>query len=136
MWPKQPLIGEPEERGRGFENEGGVARFVNQPPLVCPLRASETWRGRALGGSGRGLAPAPSLKAQMGSIGELFLDGYIRFGRTTQRPVRVKKSWCKHHVLSEQTWKTTKQQAAGLFQSTVANYKGFPEVNPGGLNLR
>lgn len=48
------------------------------------------------GGIGSG---ATSLTPNMGSIGELFMDWYIRFGRRSERLVREEQPWSKHHVL-------------------------------------
>lgn len=43
-------------------------------------------RGRADSAGGIGSA-ATSLTPNMGSIGELFMDGYIRFGKRSERLV-------------------------------------------------
>lgn len=49
-------------------------------------------RGRAIGSVATSLAP------NMGSIGELFMDGYIRFGKRSKRLVREEKPRRKHRV--------------------------------------
>lgn len=55
---------------------------------------------------GRGQAPlegaigsgAASRLPNMGSIGELFMDGYIRFGKRSKRLVCEEKPRSKHHA--------------------------------------
>lgn len=55
--------------------------------------------------AGRIGSGATSLMPNMGWIGELFMDGYIRFGKRSERLVREEKPWCKHHVLTDRSGK-------------------------------
>lgn len=47
---------------------------------------------------------ATSVLPNMDSIGELFMDGYISFGKRSKRLVCEEKPWCKHHGLQHNSW--------------------------------